>query len=188
MICLVGNLPVLKVGNHQVVGYGSDWIDHALERAAREANRDDFPFIDDIRNGVLHYLEHRCPLRVLPIEDLYARMERMLRRIGCPAIARELQQLSPPVTVSLASAARDAGNGYELVFFCLLTKDLNDLRANGVESIRFQDIEKTAMILRGKENFTEDCQQLAQEIEAFLVRYVTETSLSEQMIKFKVEP
>jgi len=188
MICLVGNLPVLQVGRHQVVGYGTEWIDLALERAAKDANRDDFPFIDDIRDGVLHYLENRCPLRVLPLEDLYARMRRMLHKIGCPAIARHLKQLSPPVTVSLTKAAHDAGNGYELVFFCLLTEDLNHLSEHGAECIRFKDIEETAMILRGKESYTDDCVNLASDIEGFLERYADENKVPERPITLTVEP
>ena len=71
MICLVGKLPVLQIGRHQVAGYDTGWIDIALQRAAKSCDRSDFPFIDDIRDGILHYLEHKCPWRVLPIEDLF---------------------------------------------------------------------------------------------------------------------
>jgi len=110
MICLVGKLPVLKIGRHQVPVYGTEWIDRALARAAESANRADFPFIDDIRDGVLHYLEHKCPWRLLPIEDLFARMKRMLCRIGCEEIAKNLEPLAPPIKVSIARAAREAGN------------------------------------------------------------------------------
>ena len=106
MICLVGKLPVLKIGSHQVPVYGTEWIDRALARAAESANRADFPFIDDIRDGVLHYLEHKCPWRLLPIEDLFARMKRMLCRIGCEEIAKHLEPLAPPIKVSIARAAR----------------------------------------------------------------------------------
>ena len=95
MICLVGNRPVLQVGNHQIVGYGVDWIETALNRASVAADRDDFPFINDIRDGIVHYLENKCPLRLLPIEDLYARMSRMLERIGCAAISDHLKILTP---------------------------------------------------------------------------------------------
>jgi len=187
MICLVGKLPVLKVGHHQVTGYGTEWIDRALARAAEAADRDDFPFIEDIRDGVLHYLENRCPMRVLPLEDLYARMERMLCKIGCPAIASHLEPLAPPLTVSLVQAARDAGNGFELGFFKLLLEDLNQLSQCGAEEIRVKDIEETAMILRGKKNFTKDCSQLAGEIRSFLENYAVESVLPDRRFTLKVE-
>ena len=130
MICLVGKLPVLQVGRHQVAGYGTEWIDVALHRAARSCDRADFPFINDIRDGILHYLEHKCPWRVLPLEDLFERMKRMLRRIGCDAIANNLNPLAPPITLSIARAAREAGNGFELVFFQKLQKEIEAFRVD----------------------------------------------------------
>ncbi|MGJ8695551.1 MAG: hypothetical protein ACSHYF_04490 [Verrucomicrobiaceae bacterium] len=187
MICLVGNLPVLQVGQHHVVGYDTLWIDVALNRAAQCCNRDDFPFIDEIRDGVLHYLEHRCPLRVLPLSDLYERMGSMLHKIGCDAIAHALKPVAPPVTISLARWAREAGNGFELVFFCLLAEDLNDLATQGAEVIRFRDIQESAMILRGKESFTMDCQKLASEITDFLESYRNDQLLGERTLQLTVD-
>ncbi|MDB4618112.1 hypothetical protein OAG53_00395 [Akkermansiaceae bacterium] len=187
MICLVGNLPVLQVGHHQVVGYSTEWIDEALHRAAARCDRNDFPFIDEIRDGVLHYLEHRCPLRVLSIEDLYKRIEGMLHKIGCDAIAYQLKPLAPPVTVSLARWAREAGNGYELVFFCLLTEDLNHLADCGAEVISFRDIQESAMILRGKKSFTKDCAKLALEMVDFIENFRTDHTMTERQIELRVE-
>ena len=187
MICLVGNLPVLQVSHYQVVGYSTEWIDEALHRAADQCNRDDFPFIDEIRDGVLHYLEHRCPLRVLPLEDLYQRMESMLFKIGCEAIAKKLRPLAPPVTVSLSRFARESGNGFELVFFCRLTEDLNDLAACGAESITFSDIRESAMILRGEKTFNNKCAKLALEIIDFIENFHSEKAFAERAIKLSVK-
>ena len=188
MICLVGNLPVLQVGRHQVIGYDTEWIDEALSRAADRRNRHDFPFIDDIRDGVLHYLEHRCPLRVLPIEDLFVRIESMLQKIGCDAIANNLQPLAPPVTISLARFAKEAGNGFELVFFCLLTEDLHDLAERGAEMVCFKDIDESAMILRGKKTFTKDCQKLANEIKDFVSTFHSDHGAPDRQLHLTVEP
>lgn len=171
MICLVGKLPVLQVGRHQIAGYDTDWIDIALQRAAESCDRSDFPFIDDIRDGVLHYLEHKCPWRLLPIEDLFERMKRMLRRIGCDAIAKNLQLLAPPLTLSVARAAREAGNGFELLFFQKLQEEIDDLRERGAEDFRFTDIRESAQILRGAHRWTRSCEQLHQEILAFLQNF-----------------
>ena len=171
MICLVGKLPVLQVGRHQVAGYGTEWIDVALHRAARSCDRADFPFINDIRDGILHYLEHKCPWRVLPLEDLFERMKRMLRRIGCDAIANNLDPLAPPITVSIARAAREAGNGFELVFFQKLQKEIDDLHARGAEEFHFTELRESARILRGSGQWTPRCNRLHQEILAFLQNF-----------------
>lgn len=187
MICIVGNLPVLKVGHHHVIGYDTDWIDEALKRAAIASNRQDFPFIDDIRDGVMHYLEHRCSLRVLPLDDLYERMRIMLRKIGCDAIASNLTPLAPPITVSLIKSAREAGNGFELVFFCLLTEEINLLRECGAESICFCDIEESASIMRGGKKTTKAHQQLCSEIVAFLESFRDHSAVQERQITLTVD-
>ena len=171
MICLVGKLPVLQVGRHQVASYDTDWIDVALQRAAKSCDRSDFPFIDDIRDGVLHYLEHKCPWRVLPIEDLFERMKRMLRRIGCDAIAKNLKPLAPPITLSVARAAREAGNGFELVFFHKLQSEIEDLRTRGAEEFHFMELRESAQILRGAGRWTPHCEHLHREILAFLQNF-----------------
>lgn len=171
MICLVGKLPVLQVGRHQIARYGTDWIDLALKRAAESCDRADFPFINDIRDGVLHYLEHKCPWRMLPIEDLFERMKRMLRRIGCDAIADKLLPLAPPLTVSIARAAREAGNGFELLFFQMLHEEIADLRTRGAEEFRFTDLRESAQVLRGTVRWNRACELLHREILAFLQNF-----------------
>jgi len=40
MICHVGKRPVLQIGDHQVTGYDTAWIEIALMRAVVAADRD----------------------------------------------------------------------------------------------------------------------------------------------------
>lgn len=168
MISLIGNRPALQIGRYQVFDYDTAWIDDALRRAARAADREDFPFVADIRSGVVQYLETKCPLRLLRIEELYDRMRRMLVKIGCGSIAEKLEPLAPPLTVSLVRAAMEAGNGFELAFFEMLRSELADLRAAGAEEIHFTGLRESAMILRGATKWNKQCQELLAEIEAFL--------------------
>jgi hypothetical protein len=187
MICLVGKLPVLQIGRHQVPTYGTEWIDQALARAAEKSNRADFPFIDDIRDGVLHYLEHKCPWRLLPIEDLFERIKRMLCRIGCEAIAENLDLLAPPLTVSIARAAKDAGNGFELLFFQMLQEEIDDLRSRGAEDFHFTDIRESTLILRGSRVWTPRCKRLHQEILAFLQNFAQQPLEETRKIHLTIE-
>lgn len=168
MIALIGNRPALQIGRHQVIDYDTSWLDSALHRAALAAEHEDFPFVADIRSGIVQYLETKCPLKLLPLDELYERMRRMLVRIGCEKIAEKLEPLAPPVTVSLVRAAMEAGNGFELAFFEMLRSELCDLRAAGAEEIRFTGLRESAMILRGASKWNKQCQALLTEIEAFL--------------------
>lgn len=168
MISLIGNRPALQIGRYQVIDYDTEWLDSALHRAALAANHEDFPFVADIRSGIVQYLETKCPLKLLPLDELYDRMRRMLIKIGCEKIAEKLEPLAPPVTVSLVRAAMEAGNGFELAFFEMLRSELVNLRAAGAEEIRFSGLKESAMILRGASKWNKQCQALLNEIEIFI--------------------
>ena len=168
MISLIGNRPALQVGRYQVIDYDTGWLDDALRRAARAADHEDFPFVADIRGGIVKYLETKCPLKLLPLEELYDRMRRMLVKIGCERIAEKLQPLAPPVTVSLVRMALEVGNGFELAFFVALRMELRELRAAGAEQIHFTGLRECTLILRGTTKWNKPCEWLLAEIQAFL--------------------
>ena len=168
MISLIGNRPALQIGRYQVIDYDTAWLDDALRRAACAADHPDFPFVDDIRGGIVKYLETRCSLKLLRLEDLYDRMRRMLVKIGCERIAEQLKPLAPPVTVSLVRAALEAGNGFELAFFSTLRSELRDLRAAGAEEIHFTGQRESSLILRGTAKWNKQCERVLTEIQAFL--------------------
>ena len=183
MICIVGNRPVLQIGRHQVTGYGTEWLRDAIMRGAQAAEREDFPFIDDLLEGILHYLENKCSLRVLTIEELHSRVRRMLERIGCEAIAQTLPLLAPPVTLSLMRAAKEAGNGFELAFFNKIHAEIEDLRMHGVEVLRFTGTRDCVKMLRGVDRWTSPCEQLHDEILTFLKTHGHSTLPNEREIR-----
>lgn len=168
MISFIGNRPALQIGPYQVLDYDTAWLEDALRRAARAADHEDFPLVSEIRNGVELYLENKCALRLLHLEDLFARMRKMLIKIGCERIAEKLEPLAPPLTVSLVGAATAAGNGFELAFFENIRAELALLRQAGAEDIRFTGLRESAMILRGKLKWNRQCDSLLEEITAFL--------------------
>ncbi|MGB0992297.1 MAG: hypothetical protein ACPG32_07480 [Akkermansiaceae bacterium] len=186
MICIVGNRPVLQIGRHQVTGYGTAWLKETIIQGAEKAERDDFPFVDDLLEGILHYLENKCPLRVLTIEDLHARMRRMLERIGCEAIAMELPLLAPPVTLSLLRAAKEAGNGFELAFFNQIHDEIEDLKIHGCRELRFTGTRDCVKELRGVKRWTSPCETLHNEIITFLATHGHSTLPNPREIRLNI--
>ena len=168
MISFIGNRPALQIGSRQVLDYDTAWLEDAIRRAACAADHEDFPLASEIRSGVEMYLEQKCPLRLLHLEDLFERMRKMLVKIGCERIAEKLEPLAPPLTVSLVEAATAAGNGFELAFFENVRADLAALRCAGAEEISFTGLRECALILRGEEKWNKGCDALLAEIEAFL--------------------
>jgi hypothetical protein len=168
LISFIGNRPALQIGPYQVLDYDTVWLEDALRRAARAADHEDFPLVSEIRSGVELYLENKCALRLLHLDDLFAKMRKMLVKIGCERIAEKLEPLAPPLTVSLIKTANAAGNGFELAFFESIRAELATLRDAGAEDIRFTGLRESAMILRGKSKWGKDCDSLLEEITAFL--------------------
>jgi hypothetical protein len=164
MICIAGRLPVLQVGKYQVCGYDTDWIKVGLENAAERAGQTDFPFIEDIYDSIVHYLEHKCPLRLLPVEQLNERIVFMLKRIGCEHIAKALPLMAPPITISLEEAAFEAGDNFELGFFANLKSEIDDAKRAGAAAVIFEDVIKSVCILTKKEEWDESCDQLEKDI------------------------
>jgi hypothetical protein len=187
VISIIGNRPALQVGRFQVIDYDTAWLDSALERAARAADHEDFPFVTDIRSGVVQYLETKCPLKLLPLEDLFSRMRKMLVKIGCEKIAEKLEPLAPPVTVSLVHSAMEAGNGFELAFFETLRSELSDLRAAGAEEIRFTGLKESAMILRGAIKWNKQCDALYTEIYTFISAWDSDQLRSDKLLSMCVK-
>lgn len=164
MICIVGNMPVLQIGRHQVTGYDTRCIHRSIEKAAKQAGLGDFAFVDDVYDGIIHYLEKTCPLRLLKIEDLYERVKHMLKRIGYASIAYSLEPEAPAVSISLERAARDAGLGYELAFFKELQDELSELKNCGASEVYFNDLESCVRILRQTEEWNDECMNLEADI------------------------
>ena len=177
---------MLQVGRQQVTGYGTQWLRETIIRAAAAAQRDDFPFVDDLLKGILHYLENKCSLRVLTVEELHGRVRRMLEKIGCEAIAKTLPLTAPPVTLSLARAAKEAGNGFELVFFNKIHDEIEDLKRHGVEELHFTGTRECVKLLRGVTRWTTPCDQLHDEIINFLQTHGDSTLPDEREIRLNL--
>lgn len=171
MIAFAANRPALQIGRHQVVDYDVEWLDDALRRAAEAADHSDFPFIEEICKGIVQYLETKCPLKLMHVDDLYGRLRRMLMKIGCQPIADKLEPAAPPVSVSLVQAALEAGSGYELAFFRVLRDELGSLKSSGVGEVRLTGLRASVLILRGTAQWNKGCELLLAEIHSFFATW-----------------
>ena len=164
MICIAGNMPVLQVGEHQISDYDTYWIKRAIENAARRSNQPYFSFVDDVYDGIVYYLENKCSLRLLHIDELFTRIRNTLKRIGCEVIANALEVECPPITISLERAASEAGNGYELAFYQILQTEMQNLQKLGAREVFFSEIRESVLILKQTDDWQEDCDQLENDI------------------------
>lgn len=187
MISFINQRPAIQIGPYQVLDYDTDWLEDAILRAAKEADHEDFSMAPEIRQGVEMYLESKCSLRLLHLEDLFDRVRKMLVKIGCAPIADKLQPLAPPVTVSLVHTANAAGNGFELAFFETLRNELSELREAGAEKVHFTGLRESAQILRGKSKWNKHCDALLEEIRIFLAACDREPEEFSRALSLSVE-
>lgn len=187
MISYIGNRPALQIGRYQVIDYDVAWLDDALRRAAQAADHQDFPFVEEICAGILQYLETKCPLKLMHLDDLYERLRRMLVQIGCQPIAEKLEKVAPPVTLSLVRAALEAGNGFELAFFEMLRGELAGLRSVGAEEVRFVGLRASVLILRGVKQWDKGCEALLREIREFIAAWDQEQIAAPRPLRVVIE-
>lgn len=171
MIGFRNNRPLLKLGDFLIAEYGDQWLADALENAARKAGTT-LPFKDDLLASVRYYLEHECDLSVMSLSDLYDRIRRMLRDVGLSHLARELNDLTPPITVSVAEIARNVP--FWLFFDGELRHYLSRLREQGITHYRFTDKKECVLALQGKKRWNSTSEHLLDELEFLLSRYEEE--------------
>ncbi len=186
MISFARNLPAIQVGQHHVTGYDTAWIHQALTEAAHRAGQSQLPFIEEIYEGVVDYLECKCPLRLLKLEDLYLRIEHMLKKIGCEPVAQALRPLAPPVTISLEYAALKAHHGFELAFYNELLKELRVLQKAGVQNVYFSQVRESVCILLQTTHWDTQCQQLEDELLHFLAKVGTKPTRQGSRIRLVI--
>lgn len=188
MISYIGNRPVLQIGPYQVADYDVAWLDGALRRAASKADHEDFPFVEEICAGIVQYLETKCPLKLLHIDDLYAKLRRMLVQVGLRPIADHLEPVPPPVTLSLVQPALAAAdNGFELAFFNALRDDLQALRGVGAEEIRVVGLRPSVLILRQTQAWNRACDTLLKEIHSFIMTWNRDQTVAQRPLKLVLE-
>jgi hypothetical protein len=177
VIALIGNRPTLQVGHYQVHDYDTCWVGDALRRAAVTAGTENFPFLEEIRQGIEDYLEHHCSLELLPLPTLYERVRRMLHQVGCASIAHHLEPVAPPLTVALDEIAARHQDSFELGFFEGLRRELRTLAAHGAEQLHFCGLRRCVLTLRQRQEWAPDCDELAAEIRAFLQLHLRDVRL-----------
>ncbi len=174
MISLPAQMPLLQVGPYEVVHYEKEWIQEAIMRAAEEAGHEKWWFAEDIAKGMILYLQKRFRRNTITLQELFDKIAKTLTTIGFSDVAEKLKPTPPPMRISLFEIAREAGSGYELVFFELLGKRLHDIKNLGVEIIQCSELKHCVKHLKAVQDWSRDCDILQSEIVDF-VHQKTET-------------
>ena len=173
-------MPLLRIGAKEVTHYEKEWLEEAIKRAARDAGHEKWWFASDIAKGMIIYLQKRFPRNTITLEEVFDKIAKTLITIGFTDIAEKLVPTPPPLRISLIDIARQAGTGYELVFFNLLREKLAEVQDFGAERIECADLDECVLHLRGRAKWTRSCDQLKYEIVDFVQRRTDRNNKAEE--------
>jgi len=149
MVSLLGNLPVLQMGTHDVGGYEREWIAAEIRLASAASGITDCSFADEVAASVIGYLENHFVDRTVRLEDVAVCAVRCLRAIGQGVVADALELGAPPVSIRLGEIAARIGYGFELGFYRQLAARIDLLVQPGVRFVRVSGVGDAVATLRG---------------------------------------
>lgn len=168
MIALRDALPLVRFGDGNVMNFERGWLSSALLRAAESAGYKKWWLAEHVTESVTSYLEQDFREHVVTICRIEKAVQSVLQVIGYSDVAAHFRTLPPPVRISLSELARDAGDGYELLFFELLRARLRDVILSETQQVELCDLHRCVKLLRSAKNWRRDCSGLRGEIVSFV--------------------
>jgi hypothetical protein len=168
VISLPDNLPLVRFSDGQIIPFERGWLAGTLARAAERAGYKKWWLAPHVTESVTNYLEQDFEESVVTVNRLEKAVQSVLQVIGYSDVAGYFCALPPPVRISLAELARDAGCGYELAFFDLLQARLREALSTKVERVEICDAHCGIKLLRSAKNWRRDCSRLLDEVVNFV--------------------
>lgn len=157
--------PLLQNGHCVVADYDVDWIASVLQDAAQSAGVR-LPFVREVAQAVMIFLQEQCPMRVVPLEYLFSRMRKMLDDIGMSLVALHLRTQTPPVDIDLDSLAHE--KPLPLFFYTELQRRMDELKRMGMNTYRFTGRKGCSLMLGSRLRACPTQRRELAELEGFL--------------------
>ncbi len=168
MIGFQNNMPLVRFADGSILPFERTWLAGSLARAAERAGYKKWWLAPHVTESVTNYLEQDFDDSVVTIKRLEQAVQSVLQVIGYADVAGHFHASPPPARISLEELARDAGHGYELVFFDLLRSRLREALETKPEKLEIYDAHNGVKLLRSAKNWRRDCSGLLDEIVGFV--------------------
>ncbi len=168
MIALRDEIPLIQLTDGQAVAFEREWLTRSLTRAARKAGYPQWWLAEHVTESVAEFLRNQRELTVLPVERLGEAVRGALQVIGYGEIAQHFLPGRPCVRLSLITLALEAGTGYELAFFELLSRRVQELACEDGCNFELSGLEPAVKLLRGRKVWCRDCDHLQAEIISYV--------------------
>jgi hypothetical protein len=168
MIGFRDNLPLVRFEDGQVVCFERPWLVKSLAEAAERAGYKKWWLASHVTESVTNFLERDFGEGTIAVARLEKAVQSVLQVIGYGDVAGHFRASMPPTRISLAELARDAGHGYELVFFDLLRTRMREVIESRAEAVEITDAHRGIKMLRSAKIWRRDCSGLLDEVVGFV--------------------
>jgi len=168
MIAPRDEMPLVQFEGGEVSAFDPAWLTRRLVHAAAKAGYPQWWLAEHVSASVSNYLRYRYVGNVLTAPRLADAVHSVLQVIGYAEVATHFEPGPPPARISLLELAKKADSGYELAFFELLARGMQQLLATRAAYFELFDLELCVKQLRSRRVWSRDCQTLREEIVSFL--------------------
>jgi hypothetical protein len=168
VIALRDSLPLLRQSENEHCSIRKEWICFCLFRAAEKAGYRRWWLAEHVTASILCYLSKTYANNVVTPQGLREIVVAALQAIGYAEVALRLDDLVPPFELSLSDLAEEAGPGYELAFFQLLTERIQPAFCDRASSLEIYGLQSCVRHLQSVKTWSRECSLLRNEIVHFL--------------------
>jgi len=168
MIAPRDEMPLVQFEGGEISAFDPGWLTRRLVHAAEKAGYPQWWLAEHVAASVSNYLRYRYVGNVLTAPRLADAVSSVLQVIGYAEVASHFEPGPPPSRISLLEVAKKAGAGYELAFFELLARTMQQLLASRAAYFELFDLELCVKELRARKIWARDCHVLREEIISFL--------------------
>jgi hypothetical protein len=168
MISPRDEMPLVQFEGGEVTAFDPGWLTRRLVHAAEKAGYPQWWLAEHVSASVSNYLRYRFAGNLLTTPRLADTVNSVLQVIGYAEVASHFDPGPPPVRISLLELAKKAGSGYELAFFDMLGRAMQQLLASRAAYCELFDLELCVKELRARRVWARDCQALREEVITFL--------------------
>lgn len=186
MIAFKDNLPVIQLATGEAVAFEHEWLVGSLAEAARRAGYGKWWLAEHVAESVTSYLRDQREVTVMPIADLTRAVRSVLQVIGYAEVGQHFVPDRPTVRISLADLAREAGSGFEMLFFIKLAQLLRELVRQRQTHFELLGLEPCVKHITARRVWSRECNALRDEIVAF-TREHAGTAAAQKSVSFSLQ-
>jgi len=168
VIALRDDLPLVRFAGGQIVPCERQWLLFTLAAAADRAGYRNWWLAPHVAESVATFLQQDFDEMTIAADQLEKAVRSVLQVIGYGDVAGHFRAAPPPARISLEELARDAGHGYELLFFDLLRSRLHEALAAKTERLEICDAQRGIKLLRSAKSWRRDCSGLLDDVVGFV--------------------